>query len=550
MKSAKGHYTVLRSLVISALLGSLFLHMAGASCLSCHGEHALLTDDIHRFLGDTCGSCHLGDDTATDVDAAHQGLISSPGQLNNVEHSCATCHPIETDAVLNGLMHTGRGVVNVTRFTFAEQEEPTGEGHLARLGHSPADSLLRKRCASCHLGQPRHQLGTEHPIGSRGGGCLACHLPVEQPSGHVALSARISDAQCIGCHSRSGRIALSYTGLAEVDDAVLQHGDTSRLGRLPDGRLVERLPADVHHRAGMSCIDCHTARGLMGPTADHLHGSDAVDVQCQDCHANTEPRVTPKDWLPRWQSLRNRVPFPVTGDQAFLVTERNQTPLWHIQVTPTANLLHRKVQGGSIRIPPLSERNHPADGNHDRLQCTACHTQWAPQCYGCHMQFDPDGEQWDHADREFTPGAWIDQRWGIRNDQPPLGVDAHDRIVPFVPGMIRSIDHPDWGETRFRRLFAPLAPHTTGTGLTCAACHRSPQALGLGAGTLIEDSEGLRFEPARPLLRDDMPEDAFVTLDGREGETTRSGARGFTADELRRILEAPLAPHFRRGSAY
>jgi hypothetical protein len=529
-----------KALASTALLYALLSHSAWAACLACHGEFALAAGDAHRFLAETCSTCHLGDPAAADAGTAHTGLVASPGELHNADRSCGTCHPDATAAVSSGLMHNGRGIVNVTRFTFGEQDHPHGDGDLSRLAHSPADSLLRKRCASCHLGQPRQQLQTGHPIGSRGGGCLACHLLHERPPGHPALSARVGDEQCLGCHSRSGRIALSYAGLAEVDDDALARTDTSGLGYLPDGRLVERLQADLHHAAGLSCIDCHTARDLMGPTDGFLHGSDAVDIQCQDCHANTQPRVVLDDGASSAESLRRRIPFPVRQDQLFLVTERNRTPLWHIQVTPTANVLHRKIQGGAIRIPPLSARNHPAGGHHDRLQCTACHTQWAPQCHGCHMQFDPDQEQWDHAAGEFTTGAWVEYRWAIRNEQPPLGVNADDRIVPFVPGMIRTVQHPDWSGTRFRRLFAPLAPHTTGKGLGCGDCHRSARALGLGEGVLRHDDSGWSFESARPLLADGLPDDGFVTLSGRHGETTRAGARGFSPEELRSILGAPI----------
>ena len=531
--------------LLFGLLGPLLLAVvtAQADCLSCHEAHALQPGDPHLGLAQPCTSCHRGAAEARDLPAAHVGLIASPGELADADRACAGCHTEEVIHVLSGLMHTGRGMVNVTRFTFGERPYPEGLGDLsfgARLGDSPADSLLRKRCASCHLGQPRQQIGTDHPIGSRGGGCLACHLSTEAGEGHPMLTRQVRDESCVGCHSRSGRIALSYAGLAEVEDEALRRPDTSRLGYLPDGRLVEQLAADLHHRAGLSCIDCHTKRDVMGPTSGFQHGGDAVDIQCQDCHANEQPRITLLEWPRDLDGLRKAMPFRVTPGVEFLVTERRGTPLWHIEVGREGNFLHRKILGGRVKIPTMSGTHHPDDGHHERLACTACHSGWAPQCYGCHMQYDPGQDQWDHAAREFTPGAWLDERWGIRNDQPPLGLDAHGRIVPFVPGMVRSIDHPDLEGPQFRRLFAPLAPHTTVRGLDCAACHRSPIVLGLGQGRLSDGSEGWEFHPPGPPLSDGMPEDAFVTLDGRAGETTRRNARGFNPEELIRILNAAI----------
>jgi DNA-binding CsgD family transcriptional regulator len=110
-----------------------------------------------------------------------------------LEVAAATGAHVET--VRNGMMHTGRGMANVTRFTFGEQATPEGHGDLSQLGHSPADSLLRKLCASCHLGQPLHQIETVQPIGKRGGGCLACHLPHVYGPDHPVLTAKVGDEQ-------------------------------------------------------------------------------------------------------------------------------------------------------------------------------------------------------------------------------------------------------------------------------------------------------------------------------------------------------------------
>jgi len=302
---------------------------------------------------------------------------------------------------------------------------------------------------------------------------------------------------------------------------------------------VESTHRDVHHQAGLSCIDCHTTRDVMGPTGHFNHGSDAVDIQCADCHNNQQPTMTEAEWPSDLRGQIARIPFQRDAERAFLTTERRGTPLWHIELREDGRkILHRKVNGGSLPIPPLTAGNHPDDGHHERLECSTCHTQWAPQCHGCHMDYDPDQVQFDHVAREFTPGSWSDQRWGVHNDAPPMGVDSHGRIVTFVPGMIRTIDHPDWDETQFRRYFAPLSPHTIGQARSCEDCHHSSQALGLGRGTLERKADGWSFEPDEDLLRDGLPADAFVDLEGRSGDTTRAGARGLTPTEIRRVLNA------------
>jgi len=222
------------------------------------------------------------------------------------------------------------------------------------LADSAADSLLRKLCASCHLGQPKRQ-HTLDPLRDRGGGCLACHINAYPQAGHPALSSRLEDARRFGCHSRSGRIALSYAGLAEIDEEALGLAGTKAPGRLADGRLVEQRPPDLHHRAGLACIDCHTGAGLMGTEADQAHREAAVDIQCSDCHANRQPRAKLRDLAPAARPF----PFPTNPDQAFLVTARRGTPLRHIRVGADRDWLFPKLGGQPLAVPGYTEASHP-----------------------------------------------------------------------------------------------------------------------------------------------------------------------------------------------
>ena len=248
------------------------------NCTLCHPTKQAGFADGHSFAANDCTICHFGNASAYAEADAHEGMIAFPGDLANAERACGQCHADRVESVTHSLMHTGRGMVHTTRLLIDGDTGPADTINLQSLGDTVADSMLRKQCASCHLGQPK----TAHALdvtSDRGGGCGACHVN-EYPAGaHPALSTDVSDGRCFGCHSRSGRISLSYTGIAEVDES------SSRLG---DGRHVERLPADVHYVAGMQCKDCHTADDVMSSPADAVHQRDAVAAACTDCH---EPHV-------------------------------------------------------------------------------------------------------------------------------------------------------------------------------------------------------------------------------------------------------------------
>jgi hypothetical protein len=157
------------------------------------------------------------------------------------------------------------------------------------------------------------------------------------------------------------------------------------------------------------------------------------------------------------------------------------------------------------------------------------------------MEYDQDGQQWDHIERRVTPGRWHDQRWNVRNTLPALGINTEDRIGVFVPGMVMTVAHPSWAESKFVRMFAPLSPHTTGRSRSCESCHRSSEAFGLGRGRLdLVDGE-LEFTPSSESLRDGLPADAWTNIDNTlGGRAPWPGQRPFDKQEMRRIFAADI----------
>jgi len=313
---------------------------SGNSCIQCHAAKRDGFVDGHAFGADNCIICHGGDSSATTEQGSPAGMTRFPGLLDNAERSCGNCHADKVASVSSSLMQTGRGMVSVTRQTVDGSIGDEASASLQSLGHGPADSMLRKLCSSCHLGQAKsaHKLD---PVRDRGGGCLACHINDYPEEAHPALSAKVSDARCFGCHSRSARISLSYSGLAEIDPETAARQE-SRL-RLPDGRHVERKPADVHFTSGMNCIACHKGADLMASAGDAVHQRDAVASNCDDCHEILRASNQPHDpdherlecaachsqWVP--QCFGCHMEYDPDGRQWDHIEQQETPGRWHEQ---------------------------------------------------------------------------------------------------------------------------------------------------------------------------------------------------------------------------
>ena len=415
--------------------GAQAQHMASSSCLSCHFAKQSGLSAAHAFAASSCVTCHAGNNASFFQDDAHKGLIAFPGDLENAQQTCGGCHAERVASVTNNLMHTARGMVHVTRQALGEAVQSDHADDLQSLGHGVADSMLRKQCASCHIGQTK--TGHRHDVmWDRGGGCLACHVNDYPENAHPALTARVSDARCFGCHSRSGRISLSYTGLAEVDAGTL---------KLPDSRPIERMPADVHYQAGMSCIDCHTSVGLMGNAGDALHQRQAMSIS------------------PAWIAMKNPKPNLTTAEEQHSIEPTLKCETTLPGCTP-------RTTDRVLQIPVADPAYHDQDENHNRLTCASLATASGRRnAFGCHMEYDADGEQWDHVERAITPGRWSDQALACakRASQPSASM-KDNQIELFVPGMIMTVAHPDLEEEKFVRMFASLSPHTIGKSRSCA----------------------------------------------------------------------------------
>ncbi|HEV2484605.1 MAG TPA: hypothetical protein VGT08_03645 [Terracidiphilus sp.] len=543
-------------------------------CLSCHqGMTGFVAAHEPGTLG--CVSCHLGNPFTLNKALAHVGMTLTPGNLSVVNRSCgaSNCHGDAYVRVKSSLMNTMSGVVSVDKVAFGESADLDAHSDIAALKHSPADTHLRNLCASCHLGQDKTQ---PEPIdeSSRGGGCSACHLRYDSgaeaelqrrggpsaPLHHPEISVHVTEQACFGCHSRSGRIATNYEGwhetLLDGTAATATAGWPSKFRILADGRVFEKHPADVHFEKGMTCIDCHVAAEVMSDGAAHAHERDAVKISCVDCH---EAGATPAKDFPQLDAETQQIAAMRKLNEPgrkFVVSQSGSATYVNVFLGKDGRPQVALIESAQVLQPKSVAAVCARSGSmHERLECGACHTAWAPQCISCHTSFDPKAQGWDHLAGKFVNGAWQEEAADLRGDAPPLGVEhgagshgkREERITTFIPGMILDLKLP-FGQVKslgeFHRLFAPAAPHTTAAqGRDCRSCHANPAALGYGRGQLKYEVKGgvgkWLFTPAYPRsLQDGLPLDAWIGFlqEPRAGATTRKDARPFNLEEQRRIL--------------
>ena len=195
----------------------------------------------------------------------------------------------------------------------------------------------------------------------------------------------------------------------------------------------------------------------------------------------------------------------------------------------------------------------------EKLECYACHAEWAPQCYGCHAKQDvaktsgdwlngkeggDPSKQSFKGNREKTAFAWAESRSYLRWESPILGINSRGKVSPFIPGCQVILTQMD-GEKNLKSNYSyttvdgtsgmahnPVQPHTISAGSrTCADCHMNRKTLGLGSGFYsIKDN----FPDGPPPV--DFELERIVDEEGKQLQATNhKGARPFNKEEQERI---------------
>jgi hypothetical protein len=525
--------------IANYLSEQFFISRSFNGCVDCHDEMTGFTES-HSPEKVGCNGCHLGNSNTTNKEFAHKGMILIPGNLSAASRTCGVtgCHPGIPERINTSLMNTMSGVISVNRFAFDELEKPEGLFNVKDLTQSNADNHNRNLCASCHLGNEKTEWGPIDEL-SRGGGCNACHLnysneAIEQlnkylksktkiinskevkdfsydfPKIHPQLSLKVSNNHCFGCHSRSGRISTNYEGWFEtlknweevitsshselVSESKLQNlkqvqVDGKIYRHLMDGRVFQKAEEDVHHKAGMKCIDCHVSLEIMGDGNLYQHMDEQLKVQCTDCHSN---EFTAISYLELDFESKKIVDLRKANrkNEKFLATEKSNIALINSYLTSSnEKYLVTKSSNKKLKLNPPEQMC--VEGNaHQRLNCQSCHTEWVTHCVGCHTEFDPTLEGYDLLDNKDIIGSWNEIPIDFYVDYPVLGIrkdkSGKEVVDTFIPGMVLTIDKFKNPQKKiFKRLFAPTFSHTINkTGRSCKSCHNNPLALGYGKGKL------------------------------------------------------------------
>jgi len=507
-------------------------------CMSCHsGMKGLSVSHDPKVTG--CYSCHGGDPFTLNKDAAHRNMHLVPGNLQNAQETCggSGCHDDIIQRVPGSMMASLSGMISVDKWVFGEHDQPAGLFHVSNIKDTPADTHLRNLCAGCHLGMEKTKHGNAGWL-DRGGGCNACHLTYGPEAlksladlnnnkaksvsadvqFHPAIDINITNDKCESCHSRSGRISLSYSGWHETTLTKLPKGARKESYKvLPDGRILTKLSEDVHHSAGMLCIDCHGSYELMGDGTAYEHKEEAVKVQCQDCHPAEGREFNTKQLseTDRETQLISWIRQQNSNDPPVIITAKDNRPLVNTRNSNKVNqaLLIGKGDNKTRILNPASPLCYKYKA-HKRLSCDACHTAWVPQCIGCHNVYEKDTKGYDMLRKKDRKGTWVEYTGEHLSEAPVLGIRKSgngketDIVGTFSPGMIMTIDHSakrNSKGTTFHRLYSPVSGHTTvKASRTCESCHLDPLAIGFGRGKLVLSPDGiLKFEPEYVLNKHD-----------------------------------------------
>ncbi|MEM6993721.1 MAG: hypothetical protein AAF721_24620, partial [Myxococcota bacterium] len=361
-----------------------------------------LANLYHEQVAFTCGDCHLGSSGANN----RAGDFRSSG--------CSACHMPYS---LSG--RSGSSDPNVNKLEPADPDD---------------------------IDDPERPHLRSHQI-----------VSVAKTLSNGATVQGMDDHTCAGCHQGSNRTVMQYWGIRLDQNQDVRrgnqypaqpaswqgtHGDTRLFDPVAnnhtfngrnanqylefedyDGDGRDDTPADVHHEAGMGCIDCHGSHDLHGgdPNAGvaelNSRMEQGVSITCEDCHGSVSSYAATMSGT------------TYEGDTATIGVDSQGNPLRHVTLAIDGHYYMKSRLTGALHYLPQTRdyvvdtgRLHPTsgqpiysekasyamgrdDGNAatgigpqqsgsphsnfahaDSMNCVACHSAWTNTCMGCHLE--------------------------------------------------------------------------------------------------------------------------------------------------------------------
>ncbi len=599
-------------------------------CITCHDGIEEISDSHPRNFG--CTVCHGGDGNTVEKESAHATLIydpaagtgkRNPSSLKVVEKTCGQlyCHSGHSQPdrnhiqrVKKSMMATLAGMISGLRYQWSAQSELTakygvtqvmdedgqvpldqgalpqlealplfsprdakgkpgltGKTQTARVSRHIADRLLRKKCFQCHLDSP------PAPGEFRSQGCAACHFTYSKDGlyqgddptvagaeqGHPAfhkMTALTPTPLCSQCHKTTG--------------AIQEETDNNSMSSLtlPGAGQIRR---DIHFEKGFDCIDCHTQFDIMGDGNLYSKQHQAVEIRCETCHGDgdspphTEEVTDPHDPVIRLSQHYKGWTNSLNDSMILSVRKRK---LANVKIQKNKIVTYGKKSGKKFITPTIhrGRKAHVIQAHKKKLECSACHSQWVPECKGCSslmLKVKDDAPPTGDQNKSWNASA---ASWEVVT--PVLMIGPRGKVAPMFPQPDRTLTlldeqgnpmaalaengdahgrYRDWEFTNPQgysgsNLAYAANPHSVGKKVrSCASCHLSPEALGLGKGDIEwgKKSSG-KNDLMKPIVRSDIVKHksgfapaATVNVRGEPlAGTTQTGARPFNQREITRIL--------------
>lgn len=349
----------------------------------------------------TCGDCHLGssgqnnragDFRSSGCTACHMPY-SLGGKSGSGDPNVAKDEPVNPDAIDEPeRAHVRAHRIASTHKTLPNGSQNTGIGDLT--------------CAGCHQGSNRMVM---QYWGIRLDQNQDLRRGVQYPANPVSWRNTAADTRlfdpAVGNRTFNGRNANQYI---EFEDYDGDHRDDT--------------PPDVHHAAGLGCIDCHGSADLHGDVAGARKGQivsrmeQAVAIRCENCHGTPTAYAasqvgTAHDGVQRDLAVdgRGTVLKHVVkeGEGTFFLTGKLDGKRHYIRqvkdVIVDSGKLH-PITGAPIYSARASYAMGRADGDAsngigphqshgvtpgfahtDTMSCASCHSSWTNSCIGCHL---------------------------------------------------------------------------------------------------------------------------------------------------------------------